>query len=60
MTERQNMNWNEYIKDYKKRHPDKALRYRLVSAERLLQKHGYTVIAPNDADQNEITNERGE
>lgn len=38
--------WNEYKRKYAKLHPDKQLKWRLNSAKKLLQEHGFSVIDP--------------
>ena len=38
--------WNEYIRNYRRKNPDKVQRYKLNGARRLLEKNGFKVIAP--------------
>ena len=41
--------WNEYLKEYRKRHPEVVKKTRINYARKLLTDNGYTVIPPQDA-----------
>lgn len=45
---RRKFNWRKYSKKYREDHPEKALQWRINSAVRLLEQHGYIVTTPED------------
>lgn len=40
------MDWNEYVKEYQKKHPEKAKQYRINTMIHHLEKLGYKVTPP--------------
>lgn len=39
--------WTEYTREYRKKNPERVLAWNLHSAQRLLERNGYTVIPPH-------------
>ena len=40
-----------YIREYRRKHPEKAMQSRLSTAANLLERHGYTVITPAEVNE---------
>lgn len=43
--------WNEYTRNYRKRHPEMVKKSRINYAKKLLTDNGYTVIPPAESQQ---------